>query len=535
MSRAELPFWVFTSGEEGVHGLDWGIKHASSAFTDRYELDARYRSLLRGFSLPPSLERPQNGVGLVLLSWQESFLLGFLFPGNDHQGRPNISAVVCSVTPDIARTLRPSEVVRDLWSANDLERIARPNAQRPDSLRLSGGPSSSVTGPCPYAPTLNWPGKDRGYLMIDGNVRELEYLYPTPKGLTPKRKPRLPRYAASLLLLALFGGGFACWGSIGKFFSEWLIQPICSFFCLGEKALDNPDSSEERLGTDDSEDAGEIRSILASVKERLGTEDASEGMAGMVWIPDAIKREWDENKNRFTLSEAVPADGDHTFLEDLKKGVTLTEHDNRHALVNVEDLSKELDKCLKQSGMTKLGIEEMGFTIKFKSSKNLNDAKVEIGKIIIKINETALKTTLKTQQTNTFGGEEGLRRALTRLYKEVKEKDSFGYLAFFYAVEDEALYRLICINRDSRGSRQVTEYLVLKGFPRLFFVDRDRLSKLLQGKEIIKGAPSIEFNENRADIFFPIGKQDLLEEGMSSEKCIGVLLEQRLSSMNAGG
>lgn len=532
MSRAELPFWVFTSGEEGVHGLDWGIKHASSAFTDRYELDARYRSLLRGFSLPPSLERPQNGVGLLLLPWQEGFLLGFLFPGNDHQGRPNLSAVVCTVTSDIARTLRPSEVVRDLWSANDLERIARPNAQRPDSFRLSWGPASSVTGPCPYVPTLNWPGKDRGYLMIDGSVRELEYLYPTSKGLTPKRKPRLPRYAASLLLLVLFGGLFACWGSIGKFFSEWLVQPICSFFGLGGNALDNPDSSEERLGTDDSEDVVEIRSILAIVKERLGTEDASEGLAGMVWIPDRIKREWDKNKDRFTFSEAVPADGDHTFLEDLKKEVTLTEHDNRHALVNVEDLSKELDKRLKQSGMTKLGIEEMGFTIKFKSSKNLNDAKAEIGKII-KINETAPKTTLKTQ-TNAFGGEEGLGRALTRLYKEVKEKNSFGYLAFFYAVEGEALYRLICINRDSRASRQVTEYLVLKGFPKLVLVDRDRLSKLLQGKETLKGGPSIEFNENRADIFFPIGKQDLLKEGMSSEKCIGVFLKQLLSSMNAG-
>ena len=43
-----LAYWVFTSGEEGVHGLDWGIKHASKSFPDRYKLDSRYRSLLGG-------------------------------------------------------------------------------------------------------------------------------------------------------------------------------------------------------------------------------------------------------------------------------------------------------------------------------------------------------------------------------------------------------------------------------------------------------------------------------------------------------
>ena len=58
-----LAYWVFTSGEEGVHGLDWGIKHASKSFADRYKLDSRYRSLLEDFSLSPSLEQERAGAG----------------------------------------------------------------------------------------------------------------------------------------------------------------------------------------------------------------------------------------------------------------------------------------------------------------------------------------------------------------------------------------------------------------------------------------------------------------------------------------
>ena len=80
-----LAYWVFTSGEEGVHGLDWGVKHASKSFPDRYKLDSRYRSLLKAFSLLPSLERPQRGAGLILLPWQgqgkdgdEGALMGFI-------------------------------------------------------------------------------------------------------------------------------------------------------------------------------------------------------------------------------------------------------------------------------------------------------------------------------------------------------------------------------------------------------------------------------------------------------------------------
>lgn len=185
MIGKNLAYWVFTSGEEGVHGLDWGVKHASKSFPDRYKLDSRYRSLLKAFSLLPSLERPQRGAGLILLPWQgqgkdgdEGALMGFIFPGNDHKGRPNTTTVACVVLADVVRTLTLSEVVRALWSSNDLERIARRNSVRPDTLFLDEKPPSAAEVPLPIPLSLKWPGKDVGYLMMDGRVRDLRGFCP---------------------------------------------------------------------------------------------------------------------------------------------------------------------------------------------------------------------------------------------------------------------------------------------------------------------------------------------------------------------
>lgn len=243
-----LAYWVFTSGEEGVHGLDWGIKHASKSFADRYKLDSRYRSLLKAFRLLPSLERPRKGAGLILLPWQgggkdrdEETLMGFIFPGSDHKGRPNISTVACVVSADVVRALTPSHVIRALWSSNDLERIAQKNSVRPDTLYLDEEKTSSTREvPLPLFPSLEWPGKDVGYLMVDGHVRDLRGLYPPlcppAEGAAKKRKRRMPQLAALLMALALTFGVACCWGSIRDFFQKYLIQPVCSLRSGGDPA-----------------------------------------------------------------------------------------------------------------------------------------------------------------------------------------------------------------------------------------------------------------------------------------------------------
>ena len=296
-----LAYWVFTSGEEGVHGLDWGVKHASKSFPDRYKLDSRYRSLLKAFSLLPSLERPQRGAGLILLPWQgqgkdgdEGALMGFIFPGNDHKGRPNTTTVACVVLADVVRTLTLSEVVRALWSSNDLERIARRNSVRPDTLFLDEKPPSAAEVPLPIPLSLKWPGKDVGYLMMDGRVRDLRGfcppLCPPVEGAAAKRKLRTPWFAALLVALALALGGVCCWGHIRDFVRKFFIQPVCSWWSGGDPAP-STDSSEDPETTEKREKRRKKREEIIGILSKNKREDYLKGLAGLTWYPDLWKEE----------------------------------------------------------------------------------------------------------------------------------------------------------------------------------------------------------------------------------------------------
>ena len=174
MSIKNLRYWVFTSGENGIHGLDWGVKHASEYFADRQKLDTDYRALLKDFGLPPSLERPADEVGLILLSWNKSdYIAGFIFAGMDHGDRPNTSSVICVIPGELVGRKSVNETLKSVWGKNNIAEIARKNAQhRPDTLRLEG--DSLVAGNAPYFRSpVNWPGINNGWLQIDGKQREL--------------------------------------------------------------------------------------------------------------------------------------------------------------------------------------------------------------------------------------------------------------------------------------------------------------------------------------------------------------------------
>lgn len=169
-----MHYWVFTSGENGIHGLDWGIKHASEYFSDRQKLDTDYRALLKDFGLPPSLERPENEVGLILLSWNKSdYIAGFIFSGMDHGDRPNTSSVICVIPSELVGIKSINEILKSIWSNNDIAEIARKKSQhRPDTLRLES--DSLVAGNTPYfRNSVSWPTINNGWIQIDGKQREL--------------------------------------------------------------------------------------------------------------------------------------------------------------------------------------------------------------------------------------------------------------------------------------------------------------------------------------------------------------------------
>ena len=169
-----LSYWVFTSGEEGVHGLDWGIKYASPVLGAPHDLDGRYRALLSEFSLPPNLERPDDGVGLLLLPWQSGTLLGFVFPGQDLKGRLNTIAILCVVPVNLRGSFSLREIARRIWSCNDLTGISRRGASRPESLVIDDGPAPSESYPFMFSSALmDWPTQEKGYFSINRSIREL--------------------------------------------------------------------------------------------------------------------------------------------------------------------------------------------------------------------------------------------------------------------------------------------------------------------------------------------------------------------------
>lgn len=174
MNTKSLHYWIFTSGEQGIHGLDWGIKHASEYFVDRQKLDTDYRALLKDFGLPPSLERPASEVGLVLLPWDKSdFIAGFVFSGTDHGARPNTSSIICVISSELVGLQSADELLEKIWRKNDIPEIARKNSQnRPDTLRIYGEDISRDVTPY-FKNSINWPSVNNGWLQIDGELREL--------------------------------------------------------------------------------------------------------------------------------------------------------------------------------------------------------------------------------------------------------------------------------------------------------------------------------------------------------------------------
>ena len=167
----QLAYWIFTSGEEGENGLDWGVKFSSPSLENRKTLDMRHRALLKEFGLPPGTALFEHGISLCLLPYEDSFVLSFIFPGTDHGGRSNTSAVVCVLPFQVIENLSVNQVVQSIWEKNDLAGIAmRKFEKRPDTLLMD---SEIVTlAPSPvFSSKVNWPARSMGYLQIDGNLK----------------------------------------------------------------------------------------------------------------------------------------------------------------------------------------------------------------------------------------------------------------------------------------------------------------------------------------------------------------------------
>ena len=554
MIGKNLAYWVFTSGEEGVHGLDWGVKHASKSFPDRYKLDSRYRSLHKAFSLLPSLERPQRGAGLILLPWQgqgkdgdEGALMGFIFPGNDHKGRPNTTTVACVVLADVVRTLTLSEVVRALWSSNDLERIARRNSVRPDTLFLDEKPPSAAEVPLPIPLSLKWPGKDVGYLMMDGRVRDLRGfcppLCPPVEGAAAKRKLRTPWFAALLVALALTFGVACCWGSIRDFVRKYLIQPVCSLWSGGDPAP-STDSSEDPEATERREKREAIIGILYTNKG----EDYLKGLAGLIWVPYLWKEE-----ASFSSDDLIVEAISENFTEKLKNEKWLVEKSDKGGrggqekkLINVSAFKEKLKNIVLSSLEKDFSLVEdktdrgKFFSISPKESepeawdslkKGLND---QLSQFIDTTKNSGVSLESATQPIAE--DRQTLEKRLDELLEKTEapeyQKDGYGHLSFFYGDGKEGYQVLLLNMEDLSEGKKLDKYIFVKkdNWCRINVFDLEK--RLDRTPQDTRDRPCIEFDDDRKDITFFLVRESKREKGGDFKEFLNAFLDDLLESVS---
>lgn len=205
----KLSYWVFTSGEKGIHGLDWGIKFASESFTDKYALDVEYRAALKNFSLNPRLKRPKKFGFLILPFRNSEYIAGFILPGIDHGGRLNTSSVMALIPREIPAKIAVNELLERIYCANDIPNIARKNSDvRPDFLTLG----ENLTGKFPAFPeNLRWPRRNEGYISVDGDLERLEITEESEAGDVESdshSKSKTGVIIAGVAVMAMIAGGF---------------------------------------------------------------------------------------------------------------------------------------------------------------------------------------------------------------------------------------------------------------------------------------------------------------------------------------
>lgn len=218
--KYNIPYFVFTSGEDGVSGLDWGVKFVSptSLFgqLNSQETDSFYKALMHSFGLAVdfkghSLSEPD----LLLVPWKVgSVMAGFIFPYWDSSEgrRSNISLVSALIPASISKKYPdPHVVIEMLWDQNLLEDIAKRENDRKhikdrppflsfsESEKRGGANQFEVTGDFTrekrmtavnqensglppaierlFIPErLSWPDLHKGTVVLDKQMRELSRL-----------------------------------------------------------------------------------------------------------------------------------------------------------------------------------------------------------------------------------------------------------------------------------------------------------------------------------------------------------------------
>ena len=184
----KIPYFIYSSGEKGIHGLDWGVKYISTSWGTAVEADLLYRTLMDRYGLRPSLERPNDGeLAFLILPVSKGSFHGYLFgmvqPYRDSiaQGkRPNISLIACMISQSVVREsgMTPARMGSALFQQEGLKTLGLREedrhsfvAERPAHIEFDTSP---VPGMLQGISKLDyWPRGSAGIWLFGNKLRQL--------------------------------------------------------------------------------------------------------------------------------------------------------------------------------------------------------------------------------------------------------------------------------------------------------------------------------------------------------------------------
>jgi len=184
----KIPYFIYTSGEKGMHGLDWGVKFVSPNWGTASDADQLYRTLMDRYGLKPSLERPDAGeAGFLILPISKGSFRGYLFGifqpyrDSDAQGnRPNITLLACLISYSMVRDsgVTPGQIGAALLQQEGLNTIGfRAEDRHPRVLKRRSEIELDISSVSHIPHALSnldaWPQGAEGIWVFDGKLRKI--------------------------------------------------------------------------------------------------------------------------------------------------------------------------------------------------------------------------------------------------------------------------------------------------------------------------------------------------------------------------
>lgn len=290
----KIAYWRYTSGEDGVHGFDWGVKHCSPSLEPAQALDVNYRLILKEFNLSPSLEIPNDGnSGLLVLNRGGKIFVGFVFPGKDLKDCPNTSSIICQISEELTQYFTLNEFCGGILASNDIKKISQHGVKSSDFLCFNGKKILR------FDEEFLWPEENQGFFKVNGEKKILSAF--KPEKINVNKKNSYAKLFASCAVVFILGA--FC---IYKFYEPQTAPEI------NVEHENNLPVQEDKHGQDQSEDSPKIPE--KSPKDRLKETLVSFYNDGRVWAVEGDLITFGYNTN---LQE-LPSDADAKFSGHVK-------------------------------------------------------------------------------------------------------------------------------------------------------------------------------------------------------------------------